>query len=96
MKYLNLIFKFTDFCFIFARTLDPNFPQKVRELFEYRAAKEGYWTSEKFMLQLEKAFKIAEFKYYPVEFTVVWLSDQSSCHKAFASDASRWRTGSNA
>ena len=39
------------------------------------------------MLQLEKAFKIAEFKYNPDEFTVVWLFDQSSCHKAFASDA---------
>ena len=45
------------------------------------------WTGEKFMLQLEKAFKIAEFKYNPDEFTVVWLFDQSSCHKAFASDA---------
>ena len=70
-----------------ARMLDPNFPQKARELFEYRAAREGYWTGEKFMLQLEKAFKIAEFKYNPDEFTVVWLFDQSSCHKAFASDA---------
>ena len=67
-----------------ARTLDPNFPQKARELFEYGAATEGYWTGEKFMLQLEKAFKIAEFKYNPDEFTVVL---QSSCHKAFASDA---------
>ena len=45
-----------------ARMLDPNFPQKARELFEYGAAREGYWTGEKFMLQLEKAFKIAEFK----------------------------------
>ena len=70
-----------------ARTLDPNFPQKARELFEYGAAREGYWTGEKFMLQLGKAFKIVEFKYNPDEFTVVWLFNQSSCHKAFASDA---------
>ena len=56
------------------------------ELFEYGAAREGYWTGEKFMLQLEKAFKIDDFKYNPDEFTIVRLFDQSSCHKANASD----------
>ena len=29
-----------------ARMLDPNFLQKARELFEYGAAREGYWTQD--------------------------------------------------
>ena len=33
-----------------------------------------------------KAFKIVEFKYRPDEYTVVWLFDQSSCHRAYVSD----------
>lgn len=50
-------------------------------------AREGYWTGEKFMKQIERAFKIAEYKYNPSMHTIVWLFDQSSCHRAFAPDA---------
>lgn len=67
---------------------DPSFPRRdARELFEYGAAKEGYWTGEKFMAQIERACKIAEYKYTPAMHTLVWLFDQSSCHKAYAPDA---------
>ena len=60
---------------------------KARELFEYGAARVGYWTGEKFMAQIERAVCIAEFKYPPAMHTLVWLFDQNSCHRAYASDA---------
>lgn len=56
-------------------------------LLEYGADKEGYWTSEKFMVNIEVAARIAEFKYPSDKHTIVWLFDQSSCHHAFAEDA---------
>ena len=70
-----------------ARALDTNFLEQARELFEYGAAREGYWTGEKSMKQIEKASKIAEFKYLPAMHTTIWLFDQSSCHRAYAPDA---------
>ena len=40
------------------------------------------------MAQIERAVCIAEFNYPPVMHTLVWLfDDQSSCHRACASDA---------
>jgi len=70
-----------------AKLLEPDFPQQARELFEYGAARDGYWTGEKFMDQIERAYKIAHFKYTPAMHAVVWLFDQSSCHRAFPPDA---------
>ena len=70
-----------------ARDSDDNFPEEARELFEYGAARAGYWTGEKFMAQIKRAVCIAEFKYPPAMHTLVWLFDQSSCHRAYASDA---------
>ena len=70
-----------------ARSTDPNFPKEARELFEYGAARAGYWTGEKFMRQIEKASKIAELKYPPAMHSLVWLFDQSSCHRAYAPDS---------
>ena len=70
-----------------AAEIDPNFPYEARQLLEYGAEREGYWRSEKFMLQMENAVRIAEFKYNPAMHTVVWLFGQSSCHKAYAPDA---------
>ena len=35
------------------------------------------------MLQMKKAVQIAEFKYNPSTHTIIWLFDQSSCHKAY-------------
>ena len=70
-----------------AAEIDPEFPYEARQLLEYGAEREGYWTSEKFMLQMKKAVQIAEFKYNPSTHTIIWLFDQSSCHKAYAPDA---------
>ena len=39
------------------------------------------------MDQMIKAVKIAELKYNKTVHTLVWIFDQSSCHKAFAPDA---------
>ena len=41
-----------------ARESNPDFPQEARELFEYGVSRDGYWTSEKFMKQIEDAFNI--------------------------------------
>ena len=66
---------------------DPNFPKSARVLFEYGAEKEGYWTAQKFLNNLKDAVVIAEHVYPGDNHTLVWLFDQSSCHKAFAEDA---------
>ncbi len=55
---------------------------------EYGEAKEGYWTSAKFMKQLEEAEKIAVAKYPRQEgWKLVWVFDHSSCHAAMPDDA---------
>ena len=42
------------------------FQRKAHVLFEYGKSKEGYWTSEKFVRQMDHAVQIAEIKYrYP-------------------------------
>ena len=45
-----------------AREADSSVCMEARCLFEYGEAKEGYWTSEKFIQQMKKAIKIAEIK----------------------------------
>ena len=55
---------------------------------EYGENKEGYWTSEKFMAQIEVAATIAEVKYPREEgYRLVFIFDHSSCHGAYADDA---------
>ena len=47
-----------------------------------------YWTSDKFMAQIQKAVKIANIKYPKAEgWHVVWVFDHSSCHAAMADDS---------
>ena len=59
-----------------------------RQFLEYGEAKEGYWTSDEFMVQLREAVKIAEMKYPKEEgWRVVWIFDHSSCHAAMPEDA---------
>ena len=70
-----------------AAEIDPEFPYEARQLLEYGTDREGYWTSDKFVLQMEKAVQIAEFKYNPLTHTVLWQFDQSSCHKVYSPDA---------
>ena len=47
------------------RERDPTIHKHTCVLFEYGEAREGYWTSERFMVQLKKADNIAEVKKYP-------------------------------
>ena len=60
----------------------PDIQPAARQLLEYGAEKEGYWTSERFMEQMKNAANIADVKYGATH-TIVWLFDQSSCHKKF-------------
>ena len=74
--------------FATASATNPALWKEARCLLEYGESREGYWTSEKFMLQLEEAVSIADIKYPKEEgWKVVWVFDQSSCHKAMAADA---------
>ena len=71
-----------------ASVTHPAMWKEARCLLEYGESREGYWTSEKFMLQVEEAVAIADIKYPKEEgWRVVWVFDQSSCHKAMAADA---------
>ena len=64
-----------------AREADSSVRMEARCLFEYGEAKEGYWTSDKFIQQMKVAIKIAEIKYPKVEgWKHVWIFDHSSCH----------------
>ena len=66
----------------------PSIKCQARVFLEYGENKQGYWTSEKFMDQIEDSVKIAEVK-YPCEhgYRLVWVFDHSLCHGAFSSDA---------
>ena len=46
-----------------AKTKNSRIRKYAREYLEYGEAREGYWTSETFMLQMKVAVEIAEFKY---------------------------------
>ena len=70
-----------------ATASDRDFPKEARVLLEYGAECDGYWTSDKFMDNIEQATQIAEFKYLVDKHSIVWLFDHSSCHRAFADDA---------
>ena len=79
--------KLTDEEFERAKTTNPAIVQNARQLLEYGAEKEGYWTGDRFMAQVENAVNIADFKYDKDRYTVVWLFDQSSCHRKFGDHA---------
>ena len=61
----------------------PSTPKSARVLFEYGADKEGYWTGDRFTAQVKTACDIAEAKYDPSKHTILFVFDQSSCHKKF-------------
>ena len=66
---------------------NPDFPKTARALLEYGVDKGGYWTGERFMENIKDAVKIVEIVYSMDTHTIVWVFDQSSCHRAFAEDA---------
>ena len=76
----------TDEEYAVAKVSDPDM-QSARVFLEYGAEREGYWTSEKFMHNFRSAVKIKKNKYPAISYTVCWIFDQSSCHKAYAEDA---------
>ena len=53
-------------------------------MLEYCAEKEGYWNSEKFMKNVQDAAQIAMWKYPSDKCEVIFIFDQSSCHRADA------------
>ena len=59
----------------------PDITPSARRLLEYGADKEGYWTGDRFMEQMRNAADIASVKYG--SHTILWLFDQSSCHRKF-------------
>ena len=68
-----------------AKVTRPHLWMHARLLLEYGESREEYWTSDRFIAQLEKAVEIAEVK-YPIAdgFRHVWIFDHSSCHGAMA------------
>ena len=66
-----------------AKAVNPNMPQQARVVFEYGSERGGYWTGDKFMDQMKTACDIAEIKYPPSSHTVLFILDQSSCHRKF-------------
>ena len=70
-----------------AKLSHPTLSVAARVIFKFGAQGDGYWNSEHFIAQVEKAVKLAEFKYPPAENTLVFLFDQSSGHCAYADDA---------
>ena len=67
---------------------DPTIGRQARQLLAYGENREGYWTCEKFMQQLEVAVKICEYKYPKADgWRWIWVFDQSSCHTAMAENA---------
>ena len=62
--------------------------KEARVFLEHGEGREGYWTSERFLSQMDAAVKIADIKYPKSEgYKVVWVFDNSSCHNAYAEDA---------
>ena len=64
-----------------------SFPKTAHVLLEYGEDKKDYWNSDRFMANIKDAVAIAEFKYPPEKNTLIFIFDQSSCHKAYAKNA---------
>ena len=78
----------TDAEFEAGKRSNPNLQQQALTSIEYGESREGYWTSEKFMKQMEKAVQIAEVKYPKCDnWRHIWVFDSSSCHTAKAPDS---------
>ena len=64
-----------------AKASNPRIRKYAREFLEYGESKEGYWTRDRFIAQMNRAVEISEIK-YPKEdgWRHVWVFDHSSCH----------------
>ena len=75
----NGYLKLTDAPYELAKQSHPNIKQQACAFLEYEENKEGYWTSEKFMAQIEDVATIAEVKYPREEgYRLVWIFDHST------------------
>ena len=78
----------TDSQYAMASERDITITQSARRTLEYGESRGGYWTCDKFMMQMEVAVKIADIRYPKSDgWKVIWVFDQSSCHTAMAEDA---------
>lgn len=73
--------------FAAAKETNPNIQKSARVLLEYGEAREGYWTSQRFMHQMEIAVAIAELNTQEKKATMCIVFYQSLCHKAYGEDA---------
>ena len=49
--------------------------------YKHKEAREGYWTCDKFIKQMKKLIKIAEFKYPKSDgWRYVWIFSHPCCH----------------
>lgn len=62
---------------------NPGIKTTSQVIFEYCSEHGGYWTGDKFMQQVKGACDIAAVKYPLSSHTVVFVFDQSRCHKMF-------------
>ena len=85
----------TDEQFKEAKKSNPSMKKYAHEFLEYGENREGYWTRDKFVKQMERAVDIAEIK-YPKEdgWHHVWVFDHSSCHAPMA-DVRKWESMRN-
>ena len=68
-----------------ARRLYAFYPKEAREIIEHQ--RDGYWDNDKFMANIRKAVRIAEFKYPRDKYNLVWIFDHSSAHQAYEKNA---------
>ena len=68
-----------------ARRLYAFYPKEAREIIEHQ--RDGYWDNDKFMANIRKAVRVAEFKYPRDKYNLVWIFDHSSGHQAYEKNA---------
>ena len=71
----------TDKEFVEAKQQYPAIEKSAQQCLEYGAEKEGYWTGERFMKQVENAANLAEFKY--------GMNDSQFCGSSTRADATK-------
>ena len=78
---------FTDEEYVALPAPHRHLPQRARMTLELGVNREGFWRRENVMAQLRTAVKIAELKYSPQFFDLLFVFDNSSNHTAKAPDA---------
>lgn len=65
------LLQITDDEFERAQQSDSSITKCAREIIKFGAGSEGYWNSQRFLRQVERAIAIAETKYIPDAFNAV-------------------------